>query len=750
MLRIFKSYGWLGALVVGLQPVLGFSLLKPFNEAWQTTTIGYNIPWMADIGGPANFDEGYRWNTPTNYYAVDQTFTDFFGSNGVVAVEQAFALLNNTLTNLSGTDLNEIPTEGNRINQRAAALSLLDVKSATLAAVLEELGLASAERYVWTLYSRVCVVCPGECTYYVVMRNFDPFTFLPSPYINGQLYDYVIWDNCGTTNYPPQPMNAVAQTYIPGNSSDYYSTSASGFFSTFGTYITRLTQDDVGGLRYLLRTNNIVWESTSSDTTEYITNGAVSQVLYTSNLMMLADLALTNSDANLATLYPGLTFNTPGNVYPVVVTNTVITSYVTNPPYGDYGTQITVYATNYQWGVQLRYTHDFGNLAVVQYLNGAWTNYLVSDLSALRGHAFVTLQTVKVASGNSPYTPYASTNVVTTTNVTALNFATNDVVGEFFILPAGSCAMQLLDNLITLTNTYTNLLSSFTNMVVNTNSVATNSTGTGVTNLTIITQNLITYSTNHVLWALPVTCVGTNSTLREGMNCIQFERSSYDSLLGRFFQPITNYYQSVIITNGMAAPHKCQRIVAAPDFTFSSLDLATFSYARTDTATNFKVGNALPGLAGPGNIDTEGMWIHFNRLSPFLINAWTTNQAYAAITNFTWASFDGSTNDPVLYPLGTSLTALENEILFQIGGVMPVDGTVGQPYSELVPVSGGEAPYTWVLTPGSAPLPPGLGLSSAGVLAGTPTQSGQFAFTVTVTDAGARSTTQTVGITIDN
>ncbi|MFN9738394.1 MAG: beta strand repeat-containing protein [Pseudomonadota bacterium] len=57
----------------------------------------------------------------------------------------------------------------------------------------------------------------------------------------------------------------------------------------------------------------------------------------------------------------------------------------------------------------------------------------------------------------------------------------------------------------------------------------------------------------------------------------------------------------------------------------------------------------------------------------------------------------------------------------------------GQPYSVTLTSSGGTAPYTYVVTAGT--LPPGLTLTSAGVLSGTPTAFGTFTFTVTSTDA---------------
>ncbi len=61
------------------------------------------------------------------------------------------------------------------------------------------------------------------------------------------------------------------------------------------------------------------------------------------------------------------------------------------------------------------------------------------------------------------------------------------------------------------------------------------------------------------------------------------------------------------------------------------------------------------------------------------------------------------------------------------------NGTVDAAYTQTVTASGGTAPYTFSVTSGS--LPPGLTLSSGGVLSGTPTAAGNFTFTVTATDA---------------
>lgn len=60
--------------------------------------------------------------------------------------------------------------------------------------------------------------------------------------------------------------------------------------------------------------------------------------------------------------------------------------------------------------------------------------------------------------------------------------------------------------------------------------------------------------------------------------------------------------------------------------------------------------------------------------------------------------------------------------------------TAGTPYGPVtITASGGTAPYTFAVSAGA--LPPGLTLSSDGVISGTPTQSGSFTVTITATDA---------------
>src|SRR5208282_2430144 len=74
---------------------------------------------------------------------------------------------------------------------------------------------------------------------------------------------------------------------------------------------------------------------------------------------------------------------------------------------------------------------------------------------------------------------------------------------------------------------------------------------------------------------------------------------------------------------------------------------------------------------------------------------------------------------------------------------------VGRPYSQQLPVAGGTLPYTATLTSGT--LPPGIALSSSGVLSGTASGQGTFTFTTSVTDSSVppQSATQTITISVN-
>lgn len=281
-------------LVVGTAvsrlPIQAFSLLGPFDAAYQTGEIGYGVniiinSQVQDMGGPMNLEEEYRWQSPILVYGFDTTFVEYFGPKGIAAVEAAVKVINDlprvsTLTPM----LSEYPLETLRYNYTAQQLRIIDVKSLALSLFLEQLGLASAERYTHTLRSRI-VEADGTENYTVIRRNWSPIPVNPmdpanqwrytdTPYVNSTLYTYGIrhfrarntlpefWDAQEIALDAGNPKVSVA-SYVglqaglvdPRVFNQLY---AGALTPGAGLFFTGLTRDDVGALRYLLhpaRTN---------------------------------------------------------------------------------------------------------------------------------------------------------------------------------------------------------------------------------------------------------------------------------------------------------------------------------------------------------------------------------------------------------------------------------------------------------------------------------------------------------------
>ncbi len=100
---------------------------------------------------------------------------------------------------------------------------------------------------------------------------------------------------------------------------------------------------------------------------------------------------------------------------------------------------------------------------------------------------------------------------------------------------------------------------------------------------------------------------------------------------------------------------------------------------------------------------------------------------------FTAQVIDGSFQNVAYSNL--SITIAGSSSPLQVTTTSLPNGTLNTFYSQPVNGSGGQTPYTWSLAPGSAPLPPGLNLTSGGTLSGTPTNTGTFYFYVRATDA---------------
>jgi len=736
MLRLFKRVAWIGVLAAGLPAAQAFSLIGPFNEAWQVADLGYNI--NGDLGGPKNIGEDYRRNVPVQYYAFDETFLDFFGANGVAAVDQAFAILNNLKPVSSySPDLSEIPLEAQRINHTAAALNLIDLKSMTLALLMEQLGLADPVRYTWAMHDRVSTGnCPDGNEYLVTKRNF---AILPSnldqlqysSYVNNVLFSYYIREFCAN---PPPGLPLSDAVEIPVDvyvNAARYTPVASFQFSSLvaGAFYTSLTRDDVAGLRYLLRSGHVHWEEVPANSAVFVPSNSPA-LLVTSNLTLLATQSLTNDDAALSALYPGLAI-VPGSTITSFsnVATANVSGYYANYPFDPVGTPPhLVYTTNYTTNVIAVYSRSFANVITNSYSPVGFVT---------------TIDTNRVVPGTGPV-GFATTNTVTKTMLT------NMVTGDFYIFPTNLCDFQILSNVLTTAIAITNA-----NTLTVTN-VPTNA----VSGTYLLSRTTLTWFTNHTLAYLAVQCVSNAPGLRRGIEKITFVKTAYDSMLGKFYIPQTNYFTMTTVTNSTNWVQKYLRVATEPDFLFTAADMMPGPAAPVNTGSNvlrginFNVSNVLRGQAGPGIIESLGSNspIVFNKSGPIFYNYVTNGDWFLekpASRRFMWASFDSSTNPPVVYPNGTSIATIESQMLMQVTSTTLPPGKVRTAYTTQLTGTGGSGPpYTWSLAPSSPALPSGLVLTLDGTLSGTPGTVGTSYFFVQMTDPIGRSTFWQVTLTV--
>jgi hypothetical protein len=783
MQRMMKKFLWMALLTVGAPAAWGYALLGPIangGDAWQVVVLGYNLiylepyfpggpVWLGDIGAPKNIGEEYRRNAPVLYYAYDRTFAGFFGTDGEQAVDGAFAIMN-SLTNVDSysASLSEFPLQSQSFNYRAQSAYLTDIKSVTLHLLVEQMGLAEPERYTWTLHDRFLgPACPLTTSYLVVQRNLDlatsPLTQVQySPYVNGVLYSYYINELCGrVTGIPwraitvPFPADQLATIYTAVAANNYAGSWGSTFWVgglQLGAFYTGLTRDDVAGLRYLMRTNNVNWETAAAGSLMQQTNLSTQVPLYTTDLGALLMSSRTNSPATLAALFPGVVVAGSSN-YLTVVSNPVVVSYFTNY-YGEpVGTapHLVVRTNGYTYTPTYMYVTRFANVVIT-------TNWFANSY---RTNTSARLMTVNVttqygAPVGSPLKTNVTFRTVTLTNVPS---------GDYYLIPPGTCGYSIprpqpsAGFPIEVVTATTNLITE-----------AINPQGF------YYSQSIVTYATNHIFQAFTCDLVPGATGNYQGIQRVQFVRipdDGVDPLTRNLLQPYwaTNYYTMVFYdpTNRQLSTQTFQRVVTAPDILFSAQDWAVGPAGNNFNGTvvrniNFEQGNVLPGLAGPGIIDGQSQFV-YNKVGGVYENGPfpSTNSYYFGIGPGTdvnettdtrvlqWASFDASTNAPILYPNGTSIENYENQIVIGISPATLPDGTNDQDYAVTFTVTGGQPPYTWQMAPGSNPLPDGLVMyPDDGVLAGTPTGNppGTYDFTIQMHDAAARNVQRSYSINI--
>jgi hypothetical protein len=289
MRRVFKPAATGLAMMFLLGSLLtaqAFALLGPY-ESWMETTNGLRqsqtyeydplflnptVITALDIGGPMDIGSDYRWNVPVITYGFDQSFLDYFGTNGVAAVKSAIRVFND-LPPASKIVLTNFPLSVETLNYPVLALTnawFYDLKSHTLSLLAEQLGLSQPIRYCFVIkqWDPSLMVVPNGYAYsgeycwgswaipqFIVRRNFDPETLEQNSIVNDIIYTAIIWP-AGSTNYMlPLTTDLNATTRF----------SVADFGLNIGRYYTGLSRDDVGGLRYLLSTNTIHFETLLPD-----------------------------------------------------------------------------------------------------------------------------------------------------------------------------------------------------------------------------------------------------------------------------------------------------------------------------------------------------------------------------------------------------------------------------------------------------------------------------------------------------
>lgn len=739
---------------------LGSAFLGPNNEAYQVPEIGYNPNRLDGLPTAAkNLAEEYRRVTPVIYYTFDQNFIEYFGTNGIDAIDKAFAVFNG-LTNVSSytPSLMEFPMEAQRVNYQASALFMTDLKSAAMSLIMEQLGAAQPERYIWTLHARWHVgtpPCPAGQNYTVVKRNFDPVAsnldqLQPTSYVNGTLYSYRIVEFC----QDPTPfgwladavefnVDPLATTFTPVTSGfggnpfllgGTALTALGGLGS--GSYYTGLTRDDVGTLRYLMRSNNINLEAAGANTVTYVTDTTQQLLLITDDVRTFAEIALFSDPATLLGFYPDLQILSSTPIFTNLITTNINFSFA-NSPFDPVGTPPRlVTTTTIDTNIFVFYNHTFGNAYITPGVQ------LVSNfqIPIVPGHTasngIVTTITTNISTtACGAFSPPG----LVCTNISLTQTLTPGIFGDFYILPTNLCQVSIVRTQDVRGITVTNFSDSLT-------VVFTNSAGQVVSTNSFFSQTPYHTFTRYSYIVNPVLCPQNAVAYRRGIERVTFVRRDFDSWIGNFYYPTNSDYILTAITNNTTVSQLVRRAVTAPDILISAQDLAGGPGGPSGSGgvargINWDSGNALNGLAGPGTITTPTTFI-FTKVGAIFGNSFPLMDEATGIPLLLWGSFDGSTNAPVVYPNGASVADLENQILIQVSPAGPglPNGALGVNYTNAFSgfsVTGGTPPYTWGL-PGAG-LPPGLSLDpTTGRISGVPTEDNIYDFVIRLTDSASR------------
>ena len=645
-----------------------------------------------------NLGEEYRWNSPVVTYSYDESFLNYFGSNGVVAVEKAMGILNaippasSIMTTYppsssDGNNLWNYPTRPDRFHARAYNDRVLDIKSYALAELFGFMGLGNPEDSAFQVEFGV-----------VALRNWDPVTYSPTKYVNGSLLSWVVLGG----NALPFPIDVTKPVRTLAGTSDNRNPRLAE-----GKYLVAPTRDDIGGYKYLYRKDNFNIEGLPPFTYQMVTNqpNLTNPAIFSVDLRWFSKESKTNTPASfkqfvMTNQWWGPVY-TNLNVPPLLVleTNvtwkmgwtTNVTPYLTIFPWTPVGQPATlVYLTNKYRIFKPSYDYIFGNV--------------ITNIHVPADKSEVLYRSWEV----TPNAPLWSVigSVPTTTNYTTTVLNDDFPHGEIIILPTTNVVgYHFTDMQFEEVNTLTNILTPTNNLANPGGALPGQGGGLGaggaaITNFVGVMEDEVWQSTNHAYLAYPIV-LQTNALLLGGIDKISYVRMQGDSLVttnystSRFLKDykypnlekqtftyvipnsavgLTNaalpsyQYEMDYVTNGIRKTGKFIKFFTRPDVMFTAIN-APPSIMSTNTPPSIVDNNSIngmqtAGLSGPGVIQAAAsMNIVFNKIGIHweLDPLWFYNEENQA-PGWIWGHFDGSMNEPMVFPNSQTILDLERQI----------------------------------------------------------------------------------------
>ena len=668
-----------------------------------------------------NLGEEYRWNSPIVTYTYDESFLSYFGSNGVVAVEKGMEMLNSIPpassiktnyppANADENNLWNYPVRPDRFHARAYNDRILDIKSYALAELFGFMGLGNAEDNAFQLEF-------GS----VVLRNWDPISYGPSKYLNGNL---ISWAVLGGTNAQPFPIDVTRSLMTLAGTADNRVPRLDE-----GKYLVAPTRDDIGGYRYLYRKDNFNVENLPPSTYQMVTNqpNLTNPAIFSIDLRWFSKESKTNTPTAFQQFL--LTNQWWGSAYTniavppltILKTNiswnlgwtTNVTPYLTNFPWTPVGQPPTlVNLTNKYRTFQPSYDYVFANV--------------ITNIHVPAEKSEVLYRSWEVV----PNAPLWSVigSVPTTTNYTTTVLNDEFPHGEIIILPTGNTAGGAGAGIggggvvaggpanvvgYHFTEMQFERVNILTNMLTDTNSLANpggalpgqgdglGAGGAAITNFVGVMEDEVWASTNHAYLAYPIV-LQTNSLLLGGIDKIRYMRMQGDSLVttnyssDRFIkdfkfpnlsdqtftyiipgsaQALTNAampsysYEMDYVENSVRKTGKFIKFFSSPDIVFTAIN-APPSVTSTNTAGAVAVNNnaingiQTLGLNGPGVIQSSGnLNFSFNKLGLHweLDPSLFLNEENQT-PGWVWGHYDGSMSEPMVFPNSQTIRDLEKQI----------------------------------------------------------------------------------------